>query len=388
MRPPATFCFAVLLLASLPTIAGDLPAVERGWRADSARLKGALRDGESIRFAGDGQIVELIRSRHLEDEWLPDEEGRVEVKRTWIGDVWVDGELVGREGVVATTFGPHTWTTIHGPRGTTVLFPDGRTEYAEYGPLACGTETALTTVADHSVTAAAAPPQPVEILDAVFYTPRVESYWGTGTAKARLLNVQDDHNLNLEQSGLSHVKVRFVGFHRDTTYRDSQVADPKNGLRFFSDRTKQYRKLRKLYRADLMTLFAYDMPHDRPTHYSGIALLLGPYKLVGVFGYRYSDTYTHELGHNLGLPHALSYVNCPDNPPDFVDGEFVTVMYSGTDVPPIPPGCEPSRITLYSNKDWQYVSPWTGTRYPLGDAKHHEAGVIVKNAPKVAGWMK
>ena len=139
-----------------------------------------------------------------------------------------------------------------------------------------------------------------------------------------------------------------------------------------------------------MTLFATVMPGP----YGGIALINGPYKLVGAKSAHYS-TYTHELGHNLGLPHTGAYVRCAPNPEVTTEDGFATVMFAYNDPPvglttPVCGGWGVEGLRRYSNKDPNvtYTSPYTGNTFPTGDALHNEAAIITKNAATVAAWMK
>lgn len=397
MRSRAAMAFVMLLLLSFPASAGELPALERGWKSDNLRIAGAFLGDAGIRFEDDGQVVELVRSR-MEEEWISDDGGRMEFKQTWIGDLWIDGRIVRENGVVSTTFKGFTWTTIISPQGSTLLFPDGRVEYTAAAPVACGTDTThmatdlLGNIALPEVIGKATPPKPVEITDGVAWTKEAEAYWGGGQwrARARLLNLQDVQNQVFKDSGFPWVTVRFVGFYKDISWNEARQDSVRGEVLQAFAQNKTYRNLRKKWKADTMTMFITASPGP----YGGIALLNGPYKLVRVQSAHFS-TYPHELGHNMGLRHTQAYVHCASDPEITTEDGFTTVMFAYTDPPvglptPICGGWGLELLRRYSNKDPNvtYASPYTGGTFPTGDAAHDEAATIAKNAPKVAGWMK
>jgi hypothetical protein len=200
----------------------------------------------------------------------------------------------------------------------------------------------------------------VDILSA--YTPRARSYVGGTTAMIALIQMGiADTNRALQDSGCA-LRVRLVGTmelrQNETGYWSSDLSYLKGKT---DGRWDEIHTRRSTLGADQVSVVGYYSGSST----AGIGYINASYSsaFTIVKSSAFSQyTFSHELGHNLGLQHSDGYVNAT--------GRFRTIIAYGSY----------PRIRRYSNPNLTYNG------YRTGDSSHNEASIVNNHATYMSNF--
>ncbi len=203
----------------------------------------------------------------------------------------------------------------------------------------------------------------VKVLGA--YTPNARAaQGGTAGIVALIQKGVADTNRALEDSG-SSLRVELVGTVETKSNESSSISNDLSALRSKTDsRFNEIHALRSQLGADQVSLVG---SYSRYNTAAGIGYFRSTYSnafTVTKAAYFGQYTFSHELGHNLGLDHSDGYVSGA--------GRFRTIIAYGNY----------PRIRRYSNPSISYNG------FKTGDTRHNEAKILNSNAIRMSALVK
>ncbi|HVK61245.1 MAG TPA: zinc-dependent metalloprotease family protein [Bdellovibrionales bacterium] len=196
------------------------------------------------------------------------------------------------------------------------------------------------------------------------YTPRARINQGGTTAIVALIQKGiADTNRALTDSGIN-LKVELAGTMETKSNESSSMSSDLSALRSKTDsRFNDVHAKRTSVRADQVSLIGSYKGYSTA---AGIGYVRASYSnafTVTKAQYFSQYTFSHELGHNLGLNHSDGYQNSA--------GRFRTIIAYGSY----------PRIRRYSNPNMTYNGYRTGT------ASHNESSILRANATRMASLI-